>query len=107
MRDSANGSQPLQLSADILLTEFTSENGATQIWPGTQYTMEEDAEEHKSIGERAEKEPVVYITGPAGSVSIRDQRAWHRSGVNRTQQDRMLLSMGHWRSLTSSRRDVA
>ena len=92
-----SGRLPLQLSVDIMLTEFTQENGATEIWPGTQFTVETDVEGHKSVGERARRMPYVRITGPMGAISIRDQRAWHRSGVNRTQEDRLMLSVGHWR----------
>ncbi len=105
--DSADDALSMQLSADLLLTEFTQDNGATQIWPGTQHTVEADVEEIKSIGERAEREPCMYVTGPAGSVSIRDQRAWHRSGINDTQQDRLMVSMGHWRSSRWVKRRVA
>lgn len=107
LRDSADDSLPVQLSVDILLTEFTPDNGATQIWPGTQHTTEANVEEMKSIRERAEKQPFMQVTGPAGSVSIRDQRAWHRSGMNRSQEDRMMLSIGDWQSLTALKRDVA
>ena len=100
---SESGQLPLQLSVDIMLTEFTEENGATEIWPGTQHTVEADVAEHKSIGEsigeKARRMPCLRITGPAGAISIRDQRAWHRSGVNRTRDDRLMLAVGHWRRL--------
>jgi ectoine hydroxylase-related dioxygenase (phytanoyl-CoA dioxygenase family) len=96
LRDVEGGGLPMRLSVDVMLTDFTEDNGATQIWPGTQGTVESNVDERKSVGERASKIPSVHITGPAGSVAIRDERAWHRAGVNRTDQDRVMLSIGQW-----------
>lgn len=95
------GELPLRLAVDVMLTPFTEDNGATQIWPGTQYTREADVAAHKSVGERAAKLPRLGITGTAGSIAIRDQRAWHRAGVNRTQQDRVMVSMGQWEKIAA------
>lgn len=91
--DVETGELPLQISVDIMLTEFTEENGATRIWPGTQNTFEASVDEHVSVGEMAAKIPCARITGPAGSVCFRDARAWHCSGVNHTEDDRMMLSI--------------
>ncbi len=64
-----------------MISEFTPENGATRIAPGT----------HKTTN------PLKYLkyppetvpaTGPAGTALIFDGRLWHATGANRTSKNR-------------------
>ena len=69
-----------------MLDEFTDENGATIVVPGSHLsgrqpdaTMDADAN-------------WVSATGPAGSVVIFEGRTWHSTGVNRTGKTRIGLT---------------
>ena len=92
----ARGTPPV-VSVDVLLTDFTEENGATELWGGTQHTYDDDPAAARgieaSLPQRGER-----ITGTAGSVVLRDQRAWHRGGVNRTESSRCMFTSVGWRA---------
>lgn len=69
-----------------MLDEFTSENGATVVVPGSHLSgRQPDA----AIDEDANWIPAV---GPAGSVAIFEGRTWHSTGVNRTNGTRTGLT---------------
>ena len=93
-----------------MLTEFSRENGATQLIPFSQYSR------------RAPRPDVDYkhrvsAEGPAGSVVIFHGSIWHRGGANVTQDEqRVGLSVpyhahwmdpaaGHWHLMKRSVRD--
>jgi len=91
---------PLSVSVDAMLTDFTEQNGATQIWSGTQHSR---AGEPRAANEDAARfltaTPPTAIVGTAGSIVLRDERAWHRAGVNRTAVNRCMFSSPGWRSV--------
>ena len=74
----------LALSAIWAIEEFTDDNGATQVIPGSHLW----AGEHPD--ERAHE--VVTATMPAGSVLIFDGATWHRGGANRGGGTRLCIS---------------
>ena len=65
-----------------MLDDFTSENGATRVVPGTHLTRKKPV----WVNEQLEQE--VIITAPAGSVAIWLSNTWHRSGPNVTDRPR-------------------
>ncbi len=73
-----------------LLDDFTAENGATRVVPGshkwTTYPL--DGEIHK-------KE--VLITGKKGSAIIFNGNLWHGGGVNTTSDSRWAVALGYAR----------
>lgn len=73
----------------VMLTDFTLENGATQILPGSQ------AMERKPSNEEFEK-GYKSMTGTAGTVILFDSYLWHRGGKNTTSIPRVghTLSFG-------------
>lgn len=81
------------ISVDFLLSDFREETGATEIWPGSHVIPDRDVEEIRRTQQRAEGLPSVTLVGEAGSVVIRDGRAWHRNGVNRSDEARLMLSV--------------
>lgn len=87
------GSKPVNLGVDFMLTDCTPENGATEIWPGSQLLVDRDEEDLRNTRHRAGLEPSVPITGTAGSAVLRDLRAWHRAGANHDPARRILLSV--------------
>lgn len=72
-----------------LLDDFTSENGATRIIPGSQNWVQ--------LPQSVLKDPVashpeeVLVLGPAGSVIVMNTHAWHGGTANRTGHHRRAL----------------
>lgn len=85
----------LAFGFDVLLTDFTEENGATELWPGSHALPDLDAREASCAAERAALLPSVRIVALAGSIVARDLRAWHRATANRTDAPRLMLSLSY------------
>jgi ectoine hydroxylase-related dioxygenase (phytanoyl-CoA dioxygenase family) len=78
-------SRPLAVSALFCLDDFTAENGATLVLPGS----------HKQ--EAFPSDSVVgviqaQITAPAGSFIVLDSMIFHSGGVNRTARERRAVN---------------
>jgi len=83
---------------DIPLVDFTSENGATRIWPGSHLIIDQPPDEIRFLPERARTMPSLQAAMPAGSLLVRDQRTWHAAAPNRSDQLRIMLDMGYFRA---------
>jgi len=78
---------PLVCNTMWAVTEFTEENGATRIIPGSH------KRDHSPIyGRRYESIPAVM---PKGSVVIYDGAMWHGGGANRTSARRVGVAMNY------------
>jgi hypothetical protein len=91
---------PALIVVNIALDEFTIENGATQVWPGSHHTVDRTSEEidYLRVGvERAARYPSTQTHMPAGSVVVRDMRTWHRGMPNSTDKSRTMLSLVYFR----------
>ncbi|HEY8667656.1 MAG TPA: phytanoyl-CoA dioxygenase family protein [Tepidisphaeraceae bacterium] len=78
------------------LVDFTIENGATQLWPGTQHVMREPGEfwvNEKLEAARQTVAPPERAILPRGGALIRDIRLWHRGMVNHADHVRPMLAM--------------
>ena len=76
-----NDSYFMNCQSTIMLDDFTTDNGATLIAPGTQVRARfPTKEEFEPISEQA--------TGPAGSAMLMTGLLWHCAGVNRTETPR-------------------
>ena len=86
---------------NIPLVDFTVENGATEVWPGTHLIVDDTAVRntpyHVCTEERAATLPSFQLEMPAGSVVVRDMRCWHRAMPNRTQTIRHMLALVYFR----------
>ena len=71
------GAFPLMAVVTWMLEDFTDENGATRIVPGTQRRAEFPPDD-TAVPEE------ISITGPRGSVLIMDGAVWHGGGANRS-----------------------
>ena len=72
---------PVQLSTLWMLSDFTPENGATWIVPGSHRTT--DNPTGTLCVDRFESYPTeIQATGPSGSVLLFDSRLWHSSASN-------------------------
>ena len=83
---------PLTTQNVWMLDDFTSENGATCVVPGSHRTRKKPRWAEDSI------EGEIVLTAPAGSVAIWLSNTWHRSGPNRTDQPRRAILSYYCRS---------
>ena len=91
---------PLILVVNIALSEFTTENGATEIWPGSHRYVDTDRAETNTLRiqqERWSTHRSIRMTMPPGSIVIRDMRTWHRGMPNATNELRIMLSLVYYR----------
>ena len=65
-----------------MVTDFTAENGATRVVPGSHKSRK------KPPWQEGEMEGEVTLTGPAGSMAIWLSSTWHRPGPNTTDDPR-------------------
>jgi ectoine hydroxylase-related dioxygenase (phytanoyl-CoA dioxygenase family) len=72
-----------------LLDDFTPDNGATRVVPGSQRSGRVPRDE---MVEPAQPHPrEVLVTGPAGTVVIFNSHTWHGGTLNRTDRPRRAL----------------
>ena len=72
---------PLVANAMWMLDDFTQENGATRVVPGSHLKGEGPM---PTIEDRL----TTPVTGPAGTVMVFDGRLWHQTGSNVTERER-------------------
>ena len=83
----------------ILLDDFTPENGATWVLPGS----------HKIVSAPDDKffyDNAIRITAPRGSVFYFNLRVWHAGGYNETDKWRHCLGIGMIRGYLKQRIDL-
>ena len=71
-----------------MLTDYTSENGATIIVPGS-HKESTSPSKKTHLDPDATYEGETQLLGKAGDVGIFDARTWHASAANTTQEDRV------------------
>lgn len=79
-----------------LLDDFTPENGATRVIPGSQNWKE--LPQHALADPVAPHPEEVLLTAPAGSVVVMNTHAWHGGTANRTANHRRALHAFYCRS---------
>jgi|SRR6185312_2012174 len=77
---------PLMLNMLVMVDEFTIENGATKIVPGTHLTEERPDDEFLD-------RQTVRTLGKAGSILLFDSNLWHSAAPNLTTSQRMALTL--------------
>ena len=82
---------------DIPLVDFSEENGATKIWPGSHLIMDSPPEDVRYLGERSKHLPALQAVMPLGSLILRDMRLWHVGMPNKTDIHRPMLDIGYTR----------
>jgi ectoine hydroxylase-related dioxygenase (phytanoyl-CoA dioxygenase family) len=73
--------EPQGFNCAWCLDDFTDENGATRIVPGSHRF-------HKPPTEADQDTPTVALEAPAGSMVAFESRLWHKTGNNRTKDQR-------------------
>lgn len=87
----------------IALSDFTEENGATELWPGSHWLPDDGNGDRAATSRRAEAMPSCLMTMGAGDVCLRDARLWHRAGTNRSDASRSMLVVQYERDLQQSK----
>lgn len=100
---------PLPVSTivvNIPLSDFTIENGATEVWPGSHLIIDDEAVRNSPYNVcdevRAAQHPSFQLVMPAGSVVVRDMRCWHRAMPNTTETPRHMIALVYFRRLHHS-----
>ncbi len=79
-----SSSVPIMLNMLVMLDDFTEENGATLLLPGSH--LKEEAPSDKEFKNKA-----IQATGVAGDVIIWNSNLFHASGTNNTDKVRRAL----------------
>lgn len=72
---------PMAINVAWAVVDFTADNGATFVWPGSHKSCQAPDPEQDYPGAR-------QATVPAGTAIVWDAAAWHATGINRSDHDR-------------------
>jgi len=99
-RDVRTYSSELRLMVNMLvmLDDFTVENGATRVLPGSHRLPERPPEDY--LQSRS-----IHLTGRAGTVVLFDSNLWHSASPNRSGEPRRALTMNYTRPLMKQQMD--
>jgi ectoine hydroxylase-related dioxygenase (phytanoyl-CoA dioxygenase family) len=91
------------LSCSVALEEITEANGATEIYPGSQFETDVVNWPTSRVGDRThllEKwSPPARMAIPARSVCFRDPRMWHRGVPNPASRPRAMIALTYVQDL--------
>lgn len=73
---------PVKVNSIWMLDDFTEDNGATLVLPGSHKWLRHPKAEDQQNG------TLIKLTAPKGSIALMNGALWHRSGINRTDKDR-------------------
>ena len=71
-----------------MLTDYTAENGATVLVPGS-HKQSTSPSKRTHLDPNANYDGTVQMTAEAGDVGIFDARTWHASSANTSQEERI------------------
>lgn len=100
-RDHARFSRPYLLTLNLLylVDDFTKENGATYLLPGSQHAAEKPDEDYFYKN-------AIRVEGKAGDAVIFDSLVWHAGGTNTTQASRRGITKVYVRSYMRTQFDM-
>jgi ectoine hydroxylase-related dioxygenase (phytanoyl-CoA dioxygenase family) len=81
---------PRTLGVSVIwaIEDFTADNGATELIPGSQRWADEHPDDHPDD----HRAPAIAAVMPAGSALVFDAAVWHRGGANRSAGTRLAIS---------------
>ena len=83
---------------NIPLIPFTLENGATEVWPGTHWIVDDCEADGAMLEERARFFPSQRTVLPVGALVVRDLRMWHRGVPNPGTELRTMMAIVYQRA---------
>jgi len=81
-----SGEIPIMLNSILMLDEFTEENGATKILPGSHKKELKPSDGHF-------QDNCVSLTGEVGTIALFNSNIWHCAAKNNTGKDRLAIAM--------------
>jgi ectoine hydroxylase-related dioxygenase (phytanoyl-CoA dioxygenase family) len=82
---------PAAVNLLTALTDIDETNGGTLLIPGSHITLSDAVREGKPVGKLP---PAINLDAPAGTMVITDGRLLHGTGVNHTDQPRIVMLNG-------------
>ena len=99
---------PYMLNTNILLSDFTPENGSTEFWLGSHHQAHAGEQlwaagaprptcdvAPEVCATRAQTRPGAQIAAPFGTFMLRDMRTWHAGMPNTTDTDRIMVAVAY------------
>ena len=83
---------------NIPLIPFTLENGATEVWPGTHWIVDDCEADGALLEERARFFASQRTVLPVGALVVRDLRMWHRGVPNPGTELRTMMAIVYQRA---------
>jgi hypothetical protein len=90
----------LRINMLVMLDDFTNENGATRILPGSHFYPEQP--DDKFFDDNC-----ITIRGKAGSIVLFNSYLWHKGGLNRTSNNRVALTLSFGPAFIKPQMDYA
>lgn len=90
----------LRINVLVALDDFTVENGATEIYPGSHLNANQP-----SVDEFEKNK--YHLVIPAGTVVLFNSYLWHRAGYNSTNFNRVALTLSYGLSFIKPQMDYA
>jgi len=97
VRTYSNGFR-LMLNMLVMVDDFTIENGATKVVPGSHQVKERPSDE--LLGQNS-----IQVTGKAGSIILFDSNLWHSAAPNKTNDSRKALTPTFTRAFMKQQMD--
>ncbi len=82
---------PMTVNVLTAITDIDDTNGGTLVIPGSHLTLSEAMREGKPVGKLP---PAINVDAKAGTVVITDGRLLHGTGINHTQNPRIVMLNG-------------
>lgn len=82
---------PMTVNVLTAITDVDEKNGGTLVIPGSHVILSDAMREGKPVGKLP---PAINIDAPAGTVVITDGRVLHGTGINHTDEPRIVMLNG-------------
>jgi ectoine hydroxylase-related dioxygenase (phytanoyl-CoA dioxygenase family) len=92
------GDFKLMVNLLLMLDDFSIDNGATRVLPGSHRIAERPPEDHFAAH-------AVHVTGRAGTALLFDSNLWHAASPNRNGEPRRALTLTFTRPLVKPQMD--
>ena len=86
--DSAESLRPTLVNTLTAISDLDENNGGTLLIPGSHAELSKAMRERRPVGKLP---PAINLEAPAGSVTLTDGRILHSTGINHTDEPRIVL----------------
>ncbi len=86
---------PMSVNVLTAISDLDEKNGGTLVIPGSHLTLSDAARERKPVGKLP---PAINVDAEAGTMVITDGRLLHGTGINHTEEPRIVMLNGMQKS---------